>query len=358
MSGLSGKDAAAAKNGAASLAELASRPKIPYKPQEITVEKRPGKRTATALCSFRTSTRRTSTPSRSKSVSVNEDGDKSDHETMLSSNASSALVLSCDSDHSDTMSTVSDISELSVLSDVRSDHRRVPIAGVHGHSSGSARVRLKKLNEQLAMFKSENEEYQKQAMFVTGHRQELFQLKSKNFGLQRENANLQSQLKSAQEMCEALKLSIEQQAQSKRTETAKLSVDTRCKADCKPKIRAAHDEIFRLQTELAERRLEMKGKSDDVTRLKNRCITLETSLSETSRNLDVAVGGRKSAENAVKIFQSEKESFIKSRDWYRDQMRAAQVIHLLVWLFIWDSVESNIFVCRHRPYSYFNNCSF
>jgi hypothetical protein len=69
---------------------------------------------------------------------------------------------------------------------------------------------LKKLNEQLAMFKSENEEYQKQALFITGHRHELFQLKSKNFGLQRENANLASQLKSAQEMCDALKSSIEQ----------------------------------------------------------------------------------------------------------------------------------------------------
>jgi hypothetical protein len=32
-----------------------------------------------------------------------------------------------------------------------------------------------------------------------------------------------------------------------------------------------------------------------------------------------------SAERALKILQSEKESFVKSRDWYRDQMRAAQV---------------------------------
>ena len=141
---------------------------------------------------------------------------------------------------------------------------------------------------------------------------------------------MQSQLKSSQELCEALKLSLEQQVQTKRNETAKLSAEVRCKSDCKPMLRAAHDEIFRLKTEVAERRLEVKGKCDEVTRLRNRCITLETSISETSRNLDIAVGGRKSAENAVKIFQSEKESFIKSRDWYRDQMRAAQVMTFIV----------------------------
>ena len=180
-------------------ADFESRKKFPYPPQDIVVEKRSGKRTAAAFCSFRAA--KTGTSNRSKSNSINE-SEKSEM------SGSSALNLSCDSDHSDTLSFVSDISELSMLSDVRFDHPRVPIAGVHG--SANVRVQIKKLNEQLALVRSENDEYQKQALFVTGHRQELFQLKSKNFGLQRENTNLHSQLKSAQEMCESLRTTIEQ----------------------------------------------------------------------------------------------------------------------------------------------------
>ena len=309
-----------ALNGNGNLAEMESRQKIRYKTQDIVVEKRPGKRTATAFCSFRAartnpSSSTTTPPSRSSSVN------ESDNDAT--SNASSALNFSCDSDHSDTLSIVSDISELSMLSDLRSQ-KRVPIAGVHGHAAKNVKVELKRLNEQLAMFRSENEEYQKQAMFVTRHRQEIFQLKSKNFGLQRENANLLSQLKSAQEMCDALKCTIEE-VQSKRVEMSKPSMDVHCKLDCKKKLRNAHDEIFRIKNELTERKLEVKGKIDEVTRLRNKCVTLETSLDEASRHLNVAVGGKKSAENALRILQSEKESFVKSRDWYRDQMRAAQV---------------------------------
>lgn len=180
--------------------EFEARKKFPYPPQDIVVEKRFGKRTAAGFCSFRAA--KTGSTSRSKSNSINE-SEKSEM------SASSALNLSCDSDHSDTLSFVSDLSELSMLSDVRFDHPRVPIAGVHG--SSNVRVQIKKLNEQLALVRSENDEYQKQeALFVTGHRQELFQMKSRNFGLQRENTNLQSQLKSAQEMCESLRTTIEQ----------------------------------------------------------------------------------------------------------------------------------------------------
>jgi hypothetical protein len=127
---------AAVKNGICNLAELESRQKIPYKPQDIVVEKGAGKRTAAAFCSFRAS-KPTTTKSRSKSSSISE---KSDADVM--SNASSALVFSCDSDHSDTLSIVSDISDLSVLSDVRFDHPRVPIIGVHGHSSNNVRVQV------------------------------------------------------------------------------------------------------------------------------------------------------------------------------------------------------------------------
>jgi len=91
----------------------------------------------------------------------------------------------------------------------------------------------------------------------------------------------------------------------------------------------AHDEIFRLQTELTERKLEVRGKCDEATRLRNRCVTLETSLDEASRNLETSNRCRASSEQALQILQSEKESFVKSRDWYRDQMRLAQVLSSL-----------------------------
>ncbi len=42
--------------------------------------------------------------------------------------------------------------------------------------------------------------------------------KSRNFGLQRENTNLQSQLKSAQEMCESLRSAIEQIQEKRKSE--------------------------------------------------------------------------------------------------------------------------------------------
>jgi len=145
-------------NGNRSLAEMEVRQKIRYKPQEIVVEKRPGKRTATAFCSFRAARTKpmTTTPSRSKTNSVNDD-DNDD----AASNASSVLHFSCDSDHSDSLSIVSDVSELSLLGDVRSTHgggsRVVPIVGVHGvrRPSTNAKVELKRLTEQLAMFRDQ-----------------------------------------------------------------------------------------------------------------------------------------------------------------------------------------------------------
>ena len=106
--------------------------------------------------------------------------------------------------------------------------------------------------------------------------------------------------------------------------------DIHCKTDCKSKLRVAHDEIFRLQTELTERKLEVKGRFDEATRLRNRCVTLETSLDEASRNLETSNRCRSSSEQALQILQSEKESFVKSRDWYRDQMRLAQVTVIIV----------------------------
>jgi hypothetical protein len=106
--------------------------------------------------------------------------------------------------------------------------------------------------------------------------------------------------------------------------------DIHCKSDCKSKLRLAQDEIFRLQTEMTERKLEIKGKCDEVTRLRNRCVTLETSLDEVSRNLETSNRCRASSEQALQILQSEKESFVKSRDWYRDQMRLAQVNVIII----------------------------
>ena len=101
-----------------------------------------------------------------------------------------------------------------------------------------------------------------------------------------------------------------------------------CCTDCKSKLRQAHDEIFRLQSELTERKLEVKRTNDEATRLRNTCVTLETTWSDATRGFETATRSRNAAEQALKILQSEKESFVKSRDWYRDQMHAAQVTNL------------------------------
>ena len=93
-------------------------------------------------------------------------------------------------------------------------------------------------------------------------------------------------------------------------------------------MRQAHDEIFRLQSELTERKLEVKRTNDEATRLRNTCVTLETTWSDATRGFETATRSRNAAEQALKILQSEKESFVKSRDWYRDQMHAAQVTNL------------------------------
>ena len=84
------------------------------------------------------------------------------------------------------------------------------------------------------------------------------------------------------------------QLQTKRNhEMSKFSTDVHCKSDCKSKLRQACDEIFRLKNELNERKLDVKGKSDEVTRLRSKCVTLETTQSEVARNCESAIRGQK-----------------------------------------------------------------
>ena len=101
----------------------------------------------------------------------------------------------------------------------------------------------------LFQVKSENDEYQKQALFVSGHRQELFELKSRNFGLQRQNANLRSQLSSAQQVSDSLRAAV-QQLQEKRSEKiSSVPADVPCKSGTLKRL-------------LDERRVITKGRRD------------------------------------------------------------------------------------------------
>ena len=84
--------------GPSEISDLENRAKIPYARNEIKVEKRPGKRTAAAFCSFRAAKAKSN---RSKVNSISESDEKSDFGCDLPSNSSvassSLLHLSCDS---------------------------------------------------------------------------------------------------------------------------------------------------------------------------------------------------------------------------------------------------------------------
>lgn len=64
----------------------------------------------------------------------------------------------------------------------------------------------------------------------------------------------------------------------------------------------------------------LRSKEEEVSRLQNRLLRAEVATQDLKNSLDIALKSRDSSENALKILQNERESFIKSRDWYRDQV--------------------------------------
>ena len=65
---------------------------------------------------------------------------------------------------------------------------------------------------------------------MSGHRQELFELKSRNFGLQRQNANLQSQLSSAQQVPDSLRAAVQQLQEKRSEQISSVPADVPCKS--------------------------------------------------------------------------------------------------------------------------------
>ena len=307
--------------------------KIPYSPDQITVQKHGGKRTASAFCAFRSKK-----PVNPRPPSI-------------------PPSVSCESDHDDAMSAVSDVSDLSVMSinslsgdsgfrcQNGTDKRRYfpsLLPAVHGQKPVDMKVQVRRLNRQLALMKSENEEYQKQAFFVTGHKEELFKLKSQNFELSRENANLKSQLSSTKEVVQDLKqVKIELENAAKQTNEDKLKADVphhNGVYEVKSQLRGAHDEIFRLKTELTKHKLDVKRKEDEIMRQEQRYKALSESTSdygsqnqrlhtkarELETELESVVRVKVASEHNLQVLQSERETILKSRDWYREQMHQSQ----------------------------------
>ncbi len=203
---------------------------IPYKPDHIKVCKEVAKKSRNPICSFPSLMSKRTVPKESP-----------DHHNQGSSNnnvdedKSSSLALSCGDSVQHDLDTLSEISSttssllslqepsplLTPLSSVFGNHsasttmnpsnpgtKRIvsDLPDVHGKRDLNAQVQMRRLSRQLDLVRSENEQYQKQASLVPNYKQEMAELRSATFDLQRENANLKSQLTSARELVEYLQV--------------------------------------------------------------------------------------------------------------------------------------------------------
>ena len=103
-------------------------------------------------------------------------------------------------------------------------------------------------------------------------------------------------------------------------------------------MRKMHDEIFRLKTEITKLKLDLKSREDAIKRTELRYETMENSsleigcenqkLKQKIREVEAAlqseIRSKLAAEQSLSVLNSERESFMKSRDWYRDQMHQTQ----------------------------------
>merc|ERR1712142_586832 len=88
---------------------------------------------------------------------------------------------------------------------------------------------------------------------------------------------------------------------------AKLKLDIKSRDDSVKRLEATHDALDNANLELAATNQKLMQKLRE----------LEASHQSIQRS-------KLALEQNLNVFQSERESFVKSRDWYRDQMHAVQ----------------------------------
>ena len=195
---------------------------IPYSSSQIQVSKEVSKRSRrNPICSFPPLMSKKVIPREKEAVALDHSAGNDVEAYVPGEDKSSSLALSCDSvHHDDTLSEISStcsvlslqesplpLSTVSSMSMIVGNNNMSNSSGckrvvmdlpdVHGRRDLNAQVQMRRLNKQLELVRSENEVYQKQVNLVPSFKQELTVLKSTNFELLRENANLKSQLASA-----------------------------------------------------------------------------------------------------------------------------------------------------------------
>lgn len=292
---------------------------IPYEKALIKVLKEP-KKSSRPFCGFQKRKRQeVLTPQQQK---VDLEDVTSEAGSDVSNISSVASIQSISGDN------------YSIMNSKGSSSFGLELPDVHGHGRNrglDAQVQMRKLNRKLDLLSSENENYAKLAKEIPDYKQELFQLKSANFDLQRENANLKSQLQSA--------LSDQRKEEKVIEKVPTVTCDhSTLLYNSKAQLRQAHDEIFSLKTEVTKLKLDLRSRDDALKRheatheaLEN-CnlelsadkIKLTGKVRELEVNLQSSQRSRMAAEQSLSVLQSERESFVKSKNWYRDQMHAAQ----------------------------------
>ena len=148
------------------------------------------------------------------------------------------------------------------------------LADVHGgqarNKSIDAQVQMRKLNRRLEILRLENEEYANLAKEIPDYKQEVFTLKSSVFELQRENANLKSQLEAttADKSLDVNDSNQEVPIEETQEVQIKSEFDHRSLVqDSKHQLWQIQDENLQLRSEMAKLKLDIKSRDDSVKRL-------------------------------------------------------------------------------------------
>lgn len=288
---------------------------VRYHPSQLRVEKHEAKKTgSTIFCGTR---KREEKPTRSNSDEVAETSD-------IGSSAPSTPRSLSTSDQQHSTMTPQLSSRL---------YHRFAIPEVHGQKPSSSKAKgmvnaKVKLSQEVAALN-----FRKSAIdgLTSSQRADLAKLRGENFELKRENVNLKGQIDSLQ----SHQKSFSQPLQSVAIATELLQKSaSNSDQEFRAKLRSAHDEIYRLQTEETQRRVEIqkvqwqvkelqrkldlsfKDKSEAVLRadeLQNKLDKLSSSMLEGERE-----------ESLKSILQNDNESLRKSKQWFEDQLKAAQ----------------------------------
>ena len=211
-------------------------------------------------------------------------------------------------------------------------------------------VQVRKLNRKLQVLRTENEEYANLTQKIPDYKKELFQIKSANFELKCQVTNLQSQLESSQR--QALENEVlsttdllpldnrneEQEAKVKLISESSIGVLEEELKNTKGQLSGAQEDIFQLNEIIVRLNLDLQAKNGQIGKLeaskesRNLCnleLTLENqklnqTILELQDKLDASQKSRSNLEQSLSLMRNERESLLKSRDWYQSTCAQAQ----------------------------------